>query len=255
MSMTLSDIITDEQKKQYIEEGYMILEKAISDEHLEILRNACDYLIDEMHQEMDRQETDHIHISIRNKRYHIAKQFKKAPRLDEYVFGELMAEVCKATIGEEAFLFYDQYVVKAAEKGIKFSWHQDSGYLGTYPHKPYVTVWAAVDDMTLENGTAFVMPYSTIGVKTLVDHVKNEETGDMVGYFGKEPGIPAIVPAGSLVVFSSFCFHSSGANTTDKMRRAYVTQYSHEPMYYPLTRQLRHLAVPFLKDGERIYEG
>ena len=51
-----------------------------------------------------------------------------------------------ATIGENAFLFYDQYVAKSAEEGIKFSWHQDGGYLG-FPHRPYVTVWAAVESM------------------------------------------------------------------------------------------------------------
>lgn len=244
-------MITDEQREQYRNEGYFILERAIPEEHLAILRDSCDHLIDLMHQEMDRQGTDHLHISHRGKRYHIAKQYEKAPRLSEYVFSDLMAEVCRATIGETAYLFYDQYVVKAAEKGIKFSWHQDSGYLG-FPHRPYVTVWAAVDDMTLDNGTAFVMPFSTIGIKTLVEHVRDPKTGDKIGYFGKEPGIPAVVPAGSLVVFSSLTFHRSGPNTTDRMRRAYVMQYSPEVINKPNSSEPMHLAVPFLSDGENI---
>jgi ectoine hydroxylase-related dioxygenase (phytanoyl-CoA dioxygenase family) len=245
-------MITPQQRQQYIDEGYFILERAISDEHLQILRDACDHLIGIMHAEMDRQDTDHIHISHRGKRYHIAKQYQQAPRLDEYVFGDLMAEVCQATIGETAYLFYDQYVVKAAEQGINFSWHQDGGYLG-FLHRPYVTVWAAVDDMTLENGTASVMPFSTIGIRTLVEHVRDPVTGDKTGYFGNEPGILAIVPAGSLVVFSSLTFHRSGANTTNKMRRAYVTQYSPAPIYTPNTTEPMHLAVPFLESGEVVY--
>lgn len=238
-------VITDTHRRQYQEEGYFILERAIPEDHLKILRNSCDYLIDLMHQEMDRLGTDHIHISHRGKRYHIAKKYDQPPRLAEYVFSDLMAEVCRATIGPEAFLFYDQYVVKAAEQGISFSWHQDSGYLG-FPHRPYVTVWAAVDDMTLENGTAYVLPFSTVGIKTLVEHNRDPETGDKVGYFGREEGVPAIVPAGSLVVFSSLTFHRSGQNRTDKMRRAYVTQYSPEPLYKPGTKEPMHLAVPFL---------
>ncbi len=245
-------MISEQQRQQYVDEGYFILERVISDEQLRILRDACEYLIDVMHAEMDRQGTDHIHISHRGKRYHIAKQYQQAPRLDEYVFSELMAEVCRATIGDTAYLFYDQYVVKAAEQGIKFSWHQDGGYLG-FPHRPYVTVWAAVDDMTLANGTAAVMPFSTIGIRTLVEHVRDPLTGDKTGYFGSEPGIPAIVPAGSLVVFSSLTFHRSGANTTDRMRRAYVTQYSPEPIYKPGTDEPMHLAVPFLDAGQIIY--
>lgn len=240
--------IPEEQRRQYIEEGYFILERVIPDDHLRILRDSCDHLIDLMHQEMDRLATDHIHISHRGKRYHIAKQYDQPPRLTEYVFSQLMAEVCRATIGETAFLFYDQYVVKAAEQGITFSWHQDSGYLD-FNHRPYVTVWAAVDDMTLENGTAYVLPYSQCGIRSRVEHIRDPDTGDKVGYFGGEPGIPAIVPAGSLVVFSSLTFHRSGANTTDRMRRAYVTQYSSEALYKPDSQELLHLGVPFLREG------
>lgn len=244
MSLT-QPLISDQQRQQYIDDGYFILENVIPADHLQILRDSCDYLIDTMHAEMDRLGTDHIHISHRNKRYHIAKQYEQAPRLNEYVFSDLMAEVCRATIGEQAYLFYDQYVVKAAEQGIKFSWHQDGGYLG-FPHEPYVTVWAAVDDMTIENGTAYVLPYSTVGIRSLVEHIQHPETGDKVGYFGKERGIPAVVPSGSLVVFSSLTFHCSGANTTDQMRRAYVTQYSPQPILRPQDKQPMHLAVPFL---------
>ncbi len=251
MTTILAPRISVADQQQYQDEGYFILKRAIPEEHLQILRDSCDFLIEAMHAEMDRQGTDHIHISHRGKRYHIAKQYEQAPRLSEYIFSELMAKVCRATIGETAHLFYDQYVAKAAEQGSQFAWHQDGGYLG-FPHRPYVTVWAAVDDMTLENGTTFVMPYSTIGIKTLVEHVRDPVMGDKVGYFGKEPGVPAIVPAGSLVVFSSLCFHRSGANTTNKMRRAYVTQYSPEPIYKPGTAELMHLGVPFLKQGERV---
>jgi hypothetical protein len=53
---------------------------------------------------MDRLGTDHIHISHRGKRYHIAKQYDQIPRLSEYVFSDLMADVCRATIGETAYL-------------------------------------------------------------------------------------------------------------------------------------------------------
>lgn len=244
-----NSLITEQHRKQFHEEGYFILEKAVSEEHLKILRDSCDLLIDLMHQEMDRLGTDHIHISHRGKRYHIAKKYDQAPKLSDYVFSPLMAEICKATLGDTSYLFYDQYVAKAAEQGIMFSWHQDSGYLD-FNHKPYITVWAAVDDMTLENGTVYVLPYSQCGIRSRVEHLRDPASGDKVGYFGKEPGLPAVVPAGSIVVFSSLVFHRSGANTTDKMRRAYVTQYSSEPLYKPDSEELMHLGVPFLVEGE-----
>ena len=82
--------------------------------------------------------------------------------------------------------------------------------------------------MSLANGTAYVMPFSHIGIRTLVEHVRDDATGDKAGYFGEAPGVPVIVPAGSVAVFSSLSFHRSGPNTTEQMRRAYVTQYSPE---------------------------
>ena len=55
---------------------------------------SCNDLIKAMHEEMDRLGTDQIHISHRHKRYHIAKQYNRTPWLAEFVFSELMAEIC-----------------------------------------------------------------------------------------------------------------------------------------------------------------
>lgn len=238
---------------QFQQEGYFILNAVLTDQQLELLRGACDTLIEAMHAEMDRQGTDHIHISHRGERYHIAKQYNIVKGLDGFVFGELMADICRATIGPQAYLFYDQYVAKASEKGRPFSWHQDGGYLG-FPHTSYITVWTAVDDMTVENGTVSLLPYSTIGTSELLKHELNPESGDKVGYQGDLQGITAIVPAGSIVVFSSRTLHRSGPNTTSKMRRAYVTQYSPEPICKPGESQPFHLAVPFLQSNRIIYQ-
>ena len=246
--------ITGAHREQYLEEGYFILERAIPEEHLQILRDACDRLVAIVDEELDRLGTDHQHITHKGVRYHIAKRYQEVPRLREYVFGELMAEICRATVGPNAFLFYDQYVVKCAEKGIRFSWHQDSGYLGI-PHRPYVTCWAAVDDMTLENGTAWVLPFSKAGTREVVEHVRDPETGDRVGYFGTEEGVPIVAPAGSVAVFTSLSFHRSGPNLTDRMRRAYVTQYSPEAIVKPGGTGPLHLAEPFLNNGVSTQDG
>jgi hypothetical protein len=73
----------------------------------------------------------------------------------------------------------------------------------------------------------------------------------MVGYFGDDPGVPVIAPAGSIAVFSSVCFHRSGANTTDRTRRVYLAQYSAEPIIN-LQGKVSNLAEPVLKDGKKV---
>ena len=47
-------------------------------------------------------------------------------------------------------------------------------------------------------------------------------------------------------------FHRSGPNTTDKLRRIFLPQYSAEPVLKPDSDQPYYLAEPFLKDGRII---
>jgi ectoine hydroxylase-related dioxygenase (phytanoyl-CoA dioxygenase family) len=220
--------ISKAQQRQYQDEGYVILEHVMPDEHLQVLREECQRFIDEMHAEMDRQGTDTLGISHRNKRYFIAHAAARSPRIRSFVFSDLLADICRATIGDEAYLYWDQYVVKAAEVGMKFSWHQDSAFNATAPHRPYVSIWCALDDMTEANGTTYILPYSRAGTRERIEHTKEEGTNDLIGYRGDDPGEIVLVPAGSIALFSSFTLHRSGVNTTDQMRRVYLVQFSPE---------------------------
>jgi len=250
MSNTLSSIVTDQNREDYITKGFFVLERVIPPEHLELLRNEAARRIETIHAEMDAVGKDVLGINHRNSRYFIANQYKENRRLVPMLFSDYMADICRATLGPNAYLFHEQYVIKAAEKGMQFAWHQDSGYVG-FPHREYLSCWCALDDMTVENGTVFMLPYERAGVRSTVKHTTEEGTNDQVGYHGKDPGDPVICPAGSIAVFSSNCFHRSGANTTSKMRRVYLAQYSAEPIIRPDGRQL-HFADPILLNGEKV---
>ena len=244
--------ISAEQVEQYKQEGYTVLESVIPSGHLEALRSEAQHHIDLMHAEMDKQGSDTLGISHRDKRYFISNKHPDSEALQSFLFSDFMAEITKAILGEDVYLFYEQYVIKAAEKGMKFSWHQDSGFVD-FEHQPYLSCWCALDDMTEENGTIYVLPYDRAGTKELVPHVREESTNDKVGYHGDDPGVPVIVPAGSIALFSSLTFHRSGENTTPKMRRSYLAQYSATPMGNDdASKGTTTLAVPFLKGGERV---
>jgi len=243
--------ITEAQKKQYQDEGYFILERVIPDAHVEMLREECARYIRMIEDEMDRQGKDVIGINHRNSRYFISNRYKESASIASFIFSDLMADICRATLGDEAYLFHEQYVVKAAEKGMKFGWHQDSGYVG-HAHKPYLTCWCTLDDVNEENGSVYILPYSRAGVREMVKHSREDGTNDLIGYFGDDPGIPVVVPVGSVAVFSSVCFHRSGPNRTNKMRRVYLPQYSAEPITTPDGSKLWSFAEPFLKDGQNV---
>jgi ectoine hydroxylase-related dioxygenase (phytanoyl-CoA dioxygenase family) len=243
--------ITAEHQQQFRERGFFVLENVIPEQHLDLLRRELTTAMEQIHREMDEKKNDILGINHRNKRYFVTL-FRETGKLGEFLFSDYIADICRATLGETAWLFCEQYVVKAAEIGMHFAWHQDSGYVRV-PHKPYLSCWCALDDMTEENGTVYMLPYSRAGTKSRLEHVKDEKTNDLVGYHGDDPGEPVICPAGSIAVFSSTCFHRSGVNRSPKPRRVYLAQYSAEPIFNVEGKPCI-LAEPFLKDGQRVRE-
>jgi ectoine hydroxylase-related dioxygenase (phytanoyl-CoA dioxygenase family) len=222
---SIEPVITDAMREQYQREGYFILERALSEEQLELLRGGAQYSIDKLDQEMDARGADRIGINARGKRYFSAMIYQDRPELRQFLFSDLMAEICRATIGENAYLFWEQYVVKAGDPDTAFAWHQDSGYVHE-DHEPYLTCWIALDDVTEENGSVYLLPYSRSGIRSYVKHIEDPRVNDRVAYFGSDPGMPVVVPAGSIAVFSSVVIHRSGPNHTDRLRRVYLAQYS-----------------------------
>jgi len=240
--------ISDEQKQLFHDEGYLILPAVISADQLEMLRGECARFIGLMDAEMERLGVETLGITHKHNRYFVSLKHRESPCLGEFLFGEVMAAVCRATLGPDAVLFYEQFVVKAAERGMKFGWHQDSGYVNS-EHEPYLSCWCPLDDVSVENGTVSLLPYSEAGTRSWVQHRHEEGSNDMIGYFGDKPGLPAMVPAGSVVAFSSTLFHRSGSNTTDQMRRVYLAQYAKEPIKGVNGEQFG-LATPFLRGGQ-----
>ena len=249
-SVKPSGVINERQREQFREEGYFLLEGVIPDDHLALLRGECERFIDKMDARMDAEGTDVLGITHRNKRYFVSNCFRDQPELRTFLFSDLMADICRATLGDSAFLFWEQYVVKGADEGMAFSWHQDSGYVGYPDHRPYLTCWCALDDVSEENGTVHLLPFSRSGIRSWVQHVVQEGSNDKVGYFGDDPGITVTAPAGSIAVFSSIVFHSSSGNLTDQLRRVYLGQYSAEPILSPDGSKLWGNAEPFLRDGK-----
>lgn len=251
-------LITEAQKNLYQEEGYMILANVIPKDLLQMLREECSYFLGYSDAEMDLKGQKTVGITHRGSRYFISNRYRLSKRMKDFLYSPLMAEVTQACLGPDVFLFHEQWVVKGPEKGMQFAWHQDSGYIkyseNETRHKPYLTCWCTLDDVSVENGTVFLLPHSRGGTKhTFFDHTKEAGTNDLVGYKGTDPGDPVIAPAGSIVAFTSLNFHRSGANTSKSMRRIYLPQYSSEPITNAKGEKWA-LTVPFVKNGKVVYD-
>lgn len=254
----MSYSIPQEALATFREKGFAILPNAIDAEALAMLHMECGYFIGYTDAWMASKDLDVMGITHKGKRYFISNRYRQSPHLHEFIFSELMRSIVMGFLGPDAYLFVEQWVVKGAEQGMKFAWHQDSGYVKFIDppnvHQPYLTCWCALDDMSPENGTISVLPHEVIGTRNnVLNHVREEGTNDLVGYHGGESGVEISVEKGSIVVFSSTSLHRSSANTTNRRRRAYLVQFTAEPLYSS-SGKLWSQAVPFLKGGEVVYD-
>jgi ectoine hydroxylase-related dioxygenase (phytanoyl-CoA dioxygenase family) len=250
--------IAKERIEEFNRQGFTVLDEAIDPETLARLREECAYFLGYTDAKMDADGVTIRGITHRGKRYFISGHHRKSRYMPTFVFGELMANVTRAFLGDTAYLFVEQWVVKGPEQGMQFAWHQDAGYVytldpGNVP-PPYITCWCALDDMTEENGTIYVLPHDRAETdRQVVAHERELGTNDLVGYRGDDPGEIVVCKAGSIAVFSSTSLHRSSVNHTPSFRRAYLAQYSAEPILASNGKPWA-FATPFIENGERVYE-
>jgi hypothetical protein len=245
------------QARQFAEQGYALFPGALAGDALALLRAECDGFVAREDARMDAAGVDTLGISHRGKRYFANECQRVAPALRTILFSAAMADICRAALGDTAYFFFDQFVVKGPEGGLPFAWHQDSGYVvgngGPPDHAPYLTCWCPLDDSTEENGTVRLIPGSHRG--GIVPHDRQSGTNDLVGAPAATEGVIVEARAGDVVAFSSLMLHATGANRSDRPRRVYLAQYTPEAMLNPGTRQLRRNAIALLHDGAQVTFG
>lgn len=237
----------------FARDGYAVFPAILAGDLLDLLRAECDHFVARENARMDAAGVDALGLSHRGTRYFANECQREQPSLRRMLFSRTMADICRATLGPDAYFFFDQYVVKGPDRGLAFSWHQDSGYVvgngGPPDHLPYLTCWCPLDDTTVENGTVRVIPGSHLdGIRA---HGRQAATNDLA-VATEEAGVAIEVPAGSVVAFSSLLLHATGANLSATPRRVYLAQYTAEAMLNPGTRQLRRNAVRILQNGEQV---
>ena len=251
-------VVSDPDRRQFAEQGYIVLQSVIPPDVLTMLREECSYFLGYMDARMDAGLLPSGALSRRGRRYFVNNMYRYSRRLWRFLYGELMADVCRNTLGPDAYLFNEQWVVKGPEQGMKFAWHQDSGYVKAVDpdteHPPYLTCWCTLDEVGESNGTVYVLDHESAGTRgNVITHDRDPDTNDLIGYTGDNPGFAVDAPAGSVVAFTSYNLHRSGPNVSDMMRRVYLPQYVSAPMVHTRTGERFNLAVPFLKGGDIVY--
>jgi ectoine hydroxylase-related dioxygenase (phytanoyl-CoA dioxygenase family) len=244
----LHPVITTEQRSQLAENGYFILESLFNAKEMEELTERIE-AFQRKHEEEIRAKGGTEGISRANEISFTAFLAEQDEAIAAFTKRSEFVAITTQLLGENIDLYWNQSVFKAPEGAKEFPWHQDDGYTPVDP-SPYLTLWLALNDATVENGCISVLPGSH--KNGLVAH---EQTSiGLVCYPSDAPnqGVPVPLKAGSIAVFLSLTFHKSGVNRSNGYRKAYIVQYSLAPLRNLRTGELMENRIAVARNGEAV---
>ncbi len=239
--------ITDRNRQEMRDEGYTLFKHVFSEEDMAALSEVLEAFEARMHEQLVAEGDGGI--SRANEitfTHHIAEQ---DDRVRAFVTRPEFVKLATEFLGPDVDLYWNQTVFKHPEGAKEFPWHQDDAYTQVYP-SPYLTLWLAINDVTMDNGCVSVMPGSYRD--GLLPHAQSAI--GLVGYSSEAPyqGVPAPIDAGGIVCFWSLTLHKSSPNISKGIRKAYVIQYAPAGLRYERSRDLIPDLLPVARNGQPV---
>lgn len=141
------------------------------------------------------------------------------------VTDERLVDIAELFLGPDLACFTSHYVCKPPRDGRPVLWHQDGAYWKLRPMEA-LTVWAAIDESTRENGClrivpgSHAMPIHAPAPRTDVENMLYSQTRDeVVREWVERAGVVDIeLQPGDVSIHHPNSLHCSEANTSAKRR-------------------------------------
>ncbi|MFT5110809.1 MAG: hypothetical protein ACI8P9_000118 [Parasphingorhabdus sp.] len=139
-----------------------------------------------------------------------------------------LLDMAAQLIGDDIILWGTTIFGKPAKDGKQTPWHQDGDY---YPIEPLETlsIWIALDDVTLDNGPMTMIPGSHKS-RQIFSHHWEEDSQLVINqvcdseHFNAQTAEPLILKAGQISLHDVYMIHGSMANTTPHRRAAFIVR-------------------------------
>lgn len=228
---------TDQQKRAFMERGYLAIEGVFSTARVRELRDRTEWLrehwdSDEARRIRVMQEADIAGGTTAVKTAATVRKFAglapHEPLFRAWATDAGLLDLVEDLIGRPGaamYLYDDQVFMKPPRVGSTKELHQDNGYFHVDPSDAVLTVWCALDDATVENGCMHYVPGShRLG---LLEHEPIPGTPHSVPRGIKpEQAVPVPVNAGGVICHHSLALHYSPPNHSDRWRRAFACHYA-----------------------------
>ncbi len=236
--------LTDEQKRFYETDGYLVLPNLLSDDEMAPAREAMTRKVDRIAEQMLANGAITDALQHRPFKYRLAELFAGKTDQDFLSYGgrswrdrlpgyfKLMSnpkiiDAVESLIGPEIFsnpVYNTRPKVPKVAAGA-VPWHQDKSYWPDANSNPVITVWIPLVDSTHENGCLHLIPGTH--TRRVYDYHHEGVTGtkyleiseQQVKEESKKRQIIALpISAGSAILFNDRLLHMSTPNNSDHVR-------------------------------------
>jgi hypothetical protein len=243
-AVTFRPIIARSEVEAFREQGFTSIARITSEEEVAWLRELYDWLFADKSRALKGLHFDLVRpyeSEGQDRLPQIIAPEQKYPQLKETGFWRNGRAVAARLLGvDEAELQgWGHMIRKPARIGEPLPWHQDEAYWDPALVYRALGSWLPLDDATVENGCMSFIPGSHSNEVLPHRHVGDDPS---VHALFTEPdpadiarAVPVPVPAGGAVFHHSRTLHSSGPNTTSKVRRAYANEWQLAPVKAEVT--------------------
>ena len=215
-------VLTQAQREQYFSEGYLYLERAISDEWIARLRAATEELVERSRKVTQSDaifdlEPKHRPDAPRLRR--VSNPVEQHPVFWDYCLKSVLPDIVADLVGPDVKFHHSKLNFKWAQGGEEVKWHYDISF---WPHTNYspLTVGTYLYDCGMEQGPLAVLPKSHLLDPMLSQYDgKGNWTGCLsaadVARLDTSKTVYLTGPAGSLTIHNCRTLHSSPKNESD----------------------------------------
>lgn len=215
-------MLTQDQKDFYADNGYLMVENAVTPDQLARLRQITADLIEASRSvaaSNDVYDIDKGHSAQTPRLTRIKLPHKRDPFFWEVLRNSGMTEVLADLLGPDTTLITSKLNTKAPGGGAAVEWHQDWPF---YPHTndDLLAFGLMLEDVDLENGPLMVVPGTHKG--PILDHSANGVFAGAINpddpLFERDRIVTLTGKAGSMTVHHARTLHGSAPNTSDRNR-------------------------------------
>ncbi len=215
-------MLTQEQKDFYAENGYLMVENAVTPEQLAKLRAITARLIDasrHVNESNEVYDLDKGHGPDSPRLTRIKIPHKQDPYFWEVLRNSAMTEVLNDLLGPDTTINTSKLNTKAPGGGAAVEWHQDWAF---YPHTndDLLAFGLMLEDVTEDNGPLLVVPGTH--KEPLLDHTVNGVFAGAINpddpRFEKDKIVTLTGKAGSMTIHHVRLLHGSAPNVSDRPR-------------------------------------